>query len=169
MTFKKSPLQSKRDYKIIAMDLLARREHSRRELINKLKVRGFAGEEVESYLDRLADRGLQSDERFAESYIRMRVMAGYGPIRVNQELTQKGILEPTINRLFEQMEIDWFRVALAVWQKKYNQLPANDLKLRAKQSRFLQYRGFDFDTINAVFSHNPADYTTGNDDHGFDY
>ena len=60
-----------RDHRHIAMDLLARREHSRRELISKLKVRGFEGEEVEAYLDRLAEKGLQSDHKFAESYIRM--------------------------------------------------------------------------------------------------
>ncbi|NVK23069.1 MAG: recombination regulator RecX [Kangiellaceae bacterium] len=165
MGFKRTP----RDYKIIAMDLLARREHSRRELISKLKVRGFEGEEVESYLDRLAERGLQSDQRFAESYIRMRVMAGYGPMRVRQELCQKGINESKIAMLFEQMEIDWFAVALAIWQKKYNQLPANDLKLKAKQSRFLQYRGFDFDTIKAVFSHNPDDYADECDGNSFGF
>lgn len=153
MAFKKTP----RDYKHIAMDLLARREHSRRELVNKLKIRGFEGEEVEAYLDRLAERDLQSDERFAQSYVRMRSGSGYGQRRITQELTQKGIAESKISQIYEEMELDWYQIALEIWQKKYNQLPGNDLKLKAKQSRFLQYRGFDFDIINWVFSQNPED------------
>ncbi len=153
MAFRKS----QRDYKHIAMDLLARREHSRRELINKLKIRGYEGEEIEAYLDRLAERGLQSDDRFAESYVRMRSGSGYGQRRISQELQQKGISESKISQIYEEMALDWYQIALEIWQKKYNQLPGNDLKLKAKQSRFLQYRGFDFDIINWIFSQSPED------------
>ncbi len=153
MAFKRPP----RDHKHIAMDLLARREHSRRELINKLKIRGFEGEEVEAYLDRLAENGLQSDQRFAESYVRMRSGSGYGQRRITQELQQRGIAESKISQIYEELELDWHQIALEIWQKKYNQLPGNDLKLKAKQSRFLQYRGFDFDIINWIFSQNRED------------
>ncbi|MRX26928.1 recombination regulator RecX [Kangiella sp. HZ709] len=153
MAFKRPP----RDHKHIAMDLLARREHSRRELINKLKIRGFEGEEVEAYLDRLAENGLQSDQRFAESYVRMRSGSGYGQRRISQELQQKGIAESKISQIYEELELDWYQIALEIWQKKYNQLPGSDLKLKAKQSRFLQYRGFDFDIINWIFSQNRED------------
>ena len=153
MGFKKPP----RDYKIIAMDLLARREHSRRELFDKLKIRGFEGDEVEAYLDRLAERGLQSDERFIQSFIMQRSRSGYGPLRVRQELRQKGIEDSTISLHFESMDIDWQQVAVNVWRKKYNKAPGADLKLRAKQTRFLQYRGFDYDMINYALSSDPAD------------
>ena len=152
MGFKKPP----RDYKVIAMDLLARREHSRRELIDKLKLREFEGEEVEAYLDRLAERGLQSDERFAQSFIRQRSQNGYGPVRVRQELRQKGIEDSAINLHFETLSIDWYKVAVMAWRKKYNQAPGSDMKLRAKQTRFLQYRGFDFDMINHALSSGPV-------------
>jgi regulatory protein len=164
MGFKKPP----RDYKIIAMDLLARREHSRRELIDKLKVRGFEGQEVEEYLDRLAERGLQSDERFAKSFIRQRSQNGYGPVRVRQELRQKGIEDSAISLHFEAMGIDWYKVAVMAWRKKYNQAPGSDVKLRAKQTRFLQYRGFDFDMINYALSSGPvSEKEPGDDDFGF--
>lgn len=160
MGFKKPP----RDYKIIAMDLLARREHSRRELIEKLKVRGFEGEEVEAYLGRLAERGLQSDQRFAESFIRQRSQNGYGPVRVRQELRQKGIEDSAISLHFESMGIDWYKVAVMAWRKKYNQAPGSDMKLRAKQTRFLQYRGFDFDMINYALSSGPVSEDEEQDD-----
>ena len=152
MGFKKTP----RDHRIIAMDLLSRREHSRRELIDKLKIRGFEGEEVEAYLDRLADRGLQSDQRFLESYIRMRSQNGYGPLRIRQELRKKGIEDSTISLNFESMELDWYEIAVMAWRKKYNQSPGSDMKLRAKQTRFLQYRGFDFDMINHALATAPS-------------
>jgi len=49
-----------------AVRLLARREHSRRELARKLAERDFPEAEREAALDRLEREGLQSDERFAE-------------------------------------------------------------------------------------------------------
>lgn len=160
MGFKKPP----RDYKIIAMDLLARREHSRRELIDKLKLRDFEGEEVEEYLDRLAERDLQSDERFAKSYIRQRSQNGYGPLRIRQELSRKGIEDSAISHHFEAMGIDWYKIAVMAWRKKYNQAAGSDMKLRAKQTRFLQYRGFDFDMINYALSSGPVSEDEGQDD-----
>lgn len=161
MGFKKPP----RDYKIIAMDLLARREHSRRELIDKLKLREFEGQEVEDYLDRLAERGLQSDQRFAESFIRQRSLNGYGPLRIRQELRNKGIEDSAISHHFDSMAIDWYQVAVRAWRKKYNQAPGSDLKLRAKQTRFLQYRGFDFEMINHAIHAGPI---SENDDYNFE-
>ena len=66
----------------VCMRLLSMREHSRLELCNKLKVKSFAQDEIQEVLDGLVNEGWQSDQRFAESFIRQRIHKGYGPILI---------------------------------------------------------------------------------------
>ena len=70
---------------------MARREHSRLELQRKLKARGHDAAEVSGVLDELAERHLQSDERYVEVYVRSRAARGYGPQRIALELKQRGL------------------------------------------------------------------------------
>ena len=74
-----------------AMDLLARREHGRMELSRKLRSRGAPPDLIEPALEKLADEGLLSEARYLESFVRMRANAGYGPLRIREELTQRGL------------------------------------------------------------------------------
>ncbi|HEX5842944.1 MAG TPA: regulatory protein RecX, partial [Pseudomonas sp.] len=74
-----------------AMDLLARREHGRVELTRKLRNRGAADELIEAALDRLAEEGLLSEARYMEAFVGYRARAGYGPLRIREELTQRGL------------------------------------------------------------------------------
>ena len=76
-----------------AVGLLARRDHSRAELLQKLTARGFDITAVEALLDRLAAQRLQSDARFAEIYVRMR----------------SGRLHPTTGQLISAKY--WYRAA----------------------------------------------------------
>ncbi len=52
-----------------AVELLARREYSRRELQLRLGKRGFDRHAVNAVLDQLAARGLQDDARYAQAWI----------------------------------------------------------------------------------------------------
>ena len=127
------------------MNLLARREHSVRELRQKLR-RRFADEAlVEAELVRLGEENLQSDERFAESFARQRAARGYRPQRVRQEMREKGLSDADIARAFEFAEIDWYQLAESVYHKKFRQAPQVDLKEKARRQRFMQYRGFSAD------------------------
>ena len=94
------------EVRIAAMDLLARREHSLEELRRKLK-RRFANEDlVEGELQRLKDENLQSDERYADSFLRQRSARGYGPRRVRHEMRQKGLSDTEISNAFDRVEVD---------------------------------------------------------------
>ncbi len=138
----------------VSIGLLARREHSARELARKLHVRGFESEVVESVLERLALERLQSDERFTEAYLRQRSEKGYGPQRISAELGERGIDDSLISaRLREaeaEGEIDWFERAEAVYARKFGDRPIEDMKDRAKRLRFMQYRGFTHEQIAAA-------------------
>ncbi|WP_240725113.1 regulatory protein RecX [Mangrovimicrobium sediminis] len=127
------------------MDLLARREHSRRELCDKLKRRFHDPALVEAQVDRLADEGLQSDQRFAESFLRQRVSRGHGPLRVRQELRQRGVTDEQMEAAFAGEPCDWFDLAAQALQRKFGDSPCVDMRERARRARFMQYRGFAFE------------------------
>jgi regulatory protein len=48
-----------------------------------------------------------------------------------------------------QLNIDWFENSQLAWDKKFGARAA-DFKERAKQARFLQYRGFNGDHISVL-------------------
>ena len=68
--------------------MLARREHSAFEIRRKLKLRDIDNDEIEQAVQRLQQEGLLSDERYAESYIHMRMNKGYGPLKIELELKE---------------------------------------------------------------------------------
>jgi regulatory protein len=129
-----------------AVGLLARREHSVRELTVKLGARGVSAVMAAAVINRLIAERLQSDERFAEVYLRQRSDKGYGPLRISAELRERGIADHLVaaqlRRAEEQGEIDWFERAAAAYAKKYGEWPVADIRERAKRMRFMQYRGF---------------------------
>ena len=80
-----------------AMDLLARREHGRVELTRKLRQRGAEPEMIETALDRLTEEGLLSESRYLESFVSYRARSGYGPARIREELSQRGLQRADID------------------------------------------------------------------------
>jgi regulatory protein len=135
-----------------AIAYLARREHSSSELRLKLVKVGFESTDIDDVLKKLAENNLQSDSRFAENYLRYRSNRGYGFQRIRQELKEKGVSTDIISEALEQAEIDWFTLAIEVRCKRFGENIPDDYKDRAKQQRFLQYRGFSHEQINESFN-----------------
>ncbi len=132
----------------IAMDLLSRREHSCLELQCKLQAYGCSLTIIESVLKQLELDELLSNERFAQAYVRMRHRRGFGPLRLQQELRERGIDIELIQQVIYSANIDWAKAAKQAYTKKYGQKAAIDYVTRAKQARFLAYRGFNHEQIN---------------------
>lgn len=130
------------DIRLAAMNLLARREHSVRELRNKLQRRFPDDEKVNEQLCRLIEERLQSDTRFAASYARQRISRGYGPVRLREELRERGVSEDDVAAAMDEVEIDWCALAVEVIQKKFGTLAPIDIQEKARRARFMQYRGF---------------------------
>lgn len=133
------------DIRLAAMNLLARREHSLRELRNKLQRRFPDESMIDEQLSRLVEERLQSDMRFAESYARQRTSRGYGPVRVREELRERGVSESEVQLALDEMEVDWCELAAVVIQKKFGAAEPRDIKEKARRARFMQYRGFQSD------------------------
>ncbi len=147
------------DIRLQAMNLLARREHLRHELAFKLGKRFGSDAEsaIKSVLDDLSAEGLLSDERFTESYIRQRVGKGYGPDRIRQELRQKGVDTALLDLALESADVDWVERAAAVRFKKFGSTPPLDFKEKARQMRFLNYRGFGAEFAAAALDFDPSE------------
>ena len=133
------------DIRVAAMNLLARREHTRKELVQKLKRRFPDTPLIEPEVQRLTDENLQSDERFAENFVRYRSDLGFGLMHVRQDMRQRGLSDVEISLATERAGVDWRAIASRVVHKKFGEQPAVDMKAKAKRVRFMQYRGFSAD------------------------
>ena len=134
-----------------AMDLLARREHSERELIRKLATRGFDNDLIETTIADLIAENLLSNVRFAESFVYSRFQKGSGPQKIHAELRERGIDDGLISDSIAEYEPQWQALVRQVREKKFGTAQPQDYKERARQMRFLQQRGFTADQISRVF------------------
>ena len=131
---------------------LANREHSCLELRHKLIKKGFDSTVIATVLTQLQADNLLSDERFVENYLRVRINKGYGPLRIEQELRERGISSTLLSQALNVHDPQWITCAKQAWQKRFGQNLSRDLREQAKQIRFLQYRGFTSAQIKAVLS-----------------
>jgi regulatory protein len=133
-----------------ALGLLARREHSRRELRQKLDRNGYASDEAAEALDRLGEQHYQDDDRFAEVLIRSRVAQGYGPLRLRVELKSHGLPDARIRSLLEEAGVDWADSAAAQLRRRYGSAGTSDPAERVRRAQFLLRRGFPTATVRDV-------------------
>jgi regulatory protein len=130
-----------------AMDLLARREHSRHELLDKLIGKGCSRDIAELVLEELVQDRLLSDERFAESLVQTRRSQGHGPVRIRHDLRQKGVADGLIDRWLDERSEEWMEIISRVRCQKFGDALPADYSERARQARFLQSRGFTSEQI----------------------
>ncbi len=130
-----------------ACDYLARREHSRKELERKLAQGCADSDLIDELLSKLAEEGLQSDERFTESFVHHRYQKGHGPQKIRNELSQKGVKSWLVDEYLSNPKLDWYSLCSEIRQKKFGIDRPKDIKDKAKQSRFLYSRGFDSEMI----------------------
>lgn len=135
-----------------AMDYLARREHSRKELETKLLKRDpeLDLEILDEVLTQLIEDNLLSDERFMEAFVRSKVNSGNGPVKIRYELQQKGV-GISFAHVVDELCVDWYELAGAVRIKRFGEGLPSDLKDKAKQIRFLSQRGFTSEQCYSLF------------------
>jgi len=130
-----------------AVNLLTRREHSREELYQKLKIRNYCDDEIENTLNNLQNRNLQSNKRFAECYVRTRAEKGFGPLKIKFELIEKGIDRTLANEVVNVNSSCWIEYLIKTHHKKFGAIIPHDPKEKNKQINYLTYKGFNLDQI----------------------
>ena len=137
------------------MNFLARREHSRRELIFKLQKRFTdSDEQIIEEVSRLRSEGLQSDYRMASEYVHFRSKKGLGPKKIKAELRLKGISDSLLEQIFSESGVDWRNILEKVINKKTSQdgFALDSLETKHRVNNFLQKRGFEPDQIRDFIS-----------------
>ena len=138
-----------------AMNLLARREQSFTELLQKL-TRKYPDmdrqETILPALERLRNENLQSDARFVEAYVRFRSTRGMGPLKIEMELDQKGVSSSLIWTELYKDDMDWVALCREALQRKFSDESAENLKDKEKRYRFLSQRGFDGEQIRSALA-----------------
>ena len=129
--------------------LLARREHSARELKTKLARRGIEKDEADAVLSKLQSKDFQNDARFGEMLVRTRIESGYGPRWIVAELKTHGIAEAKARALIDAVEPDWSEIIRNQLRRRYGRKAAN-LAERVKRANFLLRRGFDAATVQSA-------------------
>lgn len=136
--------------KRLALDLLARRDHTTLELKQKLSKKGFAPEDLTHVLEELEAAGLINHHRLIENYTHYRQGKGFGPRRITMELQLKGIPETAIAEQLKITDNVWFTEIRTLWHKQFKgRLPQNAHE-RGRQMRFLLNRGFTQEQIRSV-------------------
>ena len=137
-----------------AMWLISFRDHSRRELVDKLR-RDYSEDCCEQTADRMVELGLIDDERFARRYsadlINLKHLSYRG---VRQKLAEKGISRELIDEVTGEPEIDEEQQIRTIIDKKYSRV-MNDEKGRRRAYNALMRLGFSYRDIKSVM----AEYT----------
>lgn len=136
--------------RLSAMNMLAQREQSSQELGNKLGSR-FDQSIVREVLEDLSVEGLQSDERFVESFISSKISRGQGPLKISYELRNKGVSQETIAAQLDSYRDEWLEIAKGVLQRKFGEAPPQDHKEKQKRQRFIASRGFPNEICYKLF------------------
>ena len=131
-----------------ALRLLSQREHSRKELEQKLKPHEETPGELAEALDFLAAKDFINEKRVVESVVNRR-SSKLGAARVRQELMAKGLPADDIAEAVQTMRGTEFERALVVWRKKFG-TPPSDASERGKQVRFLVSRGFATEVVRRI-------------------
>jgi regulatory protein len=142
------------DYSIA---LLALRDYTSSELRKKLKERGYLEHAYEAVIFDLECASKLNDRRYGFNLVASRSRRGRGPVRIRQELRQKGLSDDAIDEAVKTGEDapDFLALARAARARKFGPGIPKDRKERARQARFLQYRGFSTDHIRAVLEGDP--------------
>jgi len=133
-----------------ALNLLANREHSRAELRRKLLTREVDPQQVDALLNRLERNGTLSDQRFTEAYVSSRRRRGFGPLRIEPELRERGVGQPLIEQWLDADDPDWEARLREVAAAKFGRTPAADYREQVKRARYLEYRGFSHAQIRRL-------------------
>ncbi len=140
----------------VAVGLLSRRDHSEKELRQKLSARQLEQNDIEQAISYCYEHAWISDERMAKSLILQALRKGHGWQKVCVNAKDKGIDLTLVKRAQEELKVDWFAHAKAVAVKRFadidGNIPSVDNKTRAKWMRFLQYRGFSSEQIKLALS-----------------
>ena len=124
-----------------ALDALARRDHASGELRRKLTDKGYCASVVDPLIERLLAEKLLDDRRYLENFVAYHAARGQGPVRVRADLREIDMQGELAEECIEAYP-DWLTQLKRAREKKFGTSLPTHYADRARQMRFLGYRGF---------------------------
>jgi regulatory protein len=138
-----------------ALNLLAFRARSARELQRRLLQRGVTPERADRVIAKLREVGLIDDADFARQLARSKMSVGASRRRVHQELFRRGVArevaDEAVERVVEEDGLSDAESIERIARKKWSTLAGlDDPTRRRRLFAFLARRGFDSDDVSRV-------------------
>jgi len=143
------PQQAGQEARLAAVTLLARRDFASGELAARLQQDGYPAEAVAAVIADLTVGRILDDARFATQYVAYHAQRGHGPRRIAMELANRGVAPLHIEAALAAGP-DWAARAREVRIRRFGLTPPESWAEKAKQGRFLQYRGFSSDHVRSA-------------------
>lgn len=125
-----------------ALNLLSKSVKTEKEIIAKLKKRGYVSEIIDKVIFKLKDYGYVNDEEFAEKYINS-YSKNKGKRLLKSELKLKGVSDAIIEDKFLSVENE-LETAIKIAEKYVKNKPV-DIKTKQKCYKYLLSKGFSYD------------------------
>ncbi len=128
-----------------AVSLLSRRDHSEKELLRKLREKGYSSGAEEAVL-KLKESGYVDDERFCRIFAGELIrLKNYGRRRIEQELSRKGVSRDIISAVLEEFTFDSDRLSDIIKRKYFSKM--TDEKGRQRAVNALMRLGYSYGEI----------------------
>ncbi len=148
-----TPTPTDAELRSSAIEYLSRRDHSVRELQDKLLQKGGTLTQVHAVIAWCQQQNFQNEQRFCELLVRSKANKGYGPAWISQAARQHGITQELIRDALQDESFDWFANALTQYQKKFGDKPIGDYHDKQKRMAYLLRRGFSSEHIREALQH----------------
>jgi len=136
--------------RLVALRLLNRRDFCAAELTTRLVERGAAEQTAATVVAELGRERLVDDSRYAEHYVAWHASRGQGPLRIAHELRELGVAGAIVEQAVDATSTAWRERCQKLRRRRFSDEPPKEWKERARQARFLQYRGFSADQVRAA-------------------
>jgi regulatory protein len=136
--------------RLLALRLLNRRDYCTAELTTRLMERGTGEQTAASVVADLGRERLVDDTRYVEHYVTWHASRGQGPLRIAHELKELGVAGALVEQAVDATSAAWRERCQKLRRRRFSDAPPEEWKERARQARFLQYRGFNADQIRAA-------------------
>ena len=137
-------------WRLVALRLLNRRDHCAAELAARLVERGAEAAQAEAVVAKLVSERFVDDARYAEHYVAAHAERGQGPLRIAQELAGRGMAPDIVEAAVASRDEAWKARCVALRRRRFGDAVPAEWAERARQARFLQYRGFSADQVRAA-------------------
>lgn len=130
-----------------ALNLLERQKYTKKQIITKLKSKGYLPRTIDKVVNKLEEYGYISDEDYAGSFIRSTKNKSVKELRYS--LMLKGVKDEIVEKAIGDAEINEEETILKL-AEKFMKYKENSSENRKKLLAYLYRKGFEYSAIQSV-------------------